>query len=419
MAERLETLAFSQQHSGSNAQYTGNGGFNPRSIALDIRTPEELAAVNEFLLTLGRDVSGSVRHHPVPPSHSISQHTSSLPTENYFDTTNLSHLGLVGLPGLPPNGAVSYPDSQYNSSFTSATGYARNAMQQQAGQYGNIYSIPDQLSPYSPPSDYRRQPAQVSQNKYGAPNPAFNPHHYHHPTPPLETSSPHSTVSTPVNTTPPSASLPMPTDFDYLRTARGPAPVAHLAAPEYATKAMRPIIPLKSVPGATPATEPQPAKEAKAPLSQRGNPADRAQASARPGSIYPLLSSGDSDLKLPPLSQLLPRNTSRASTPSDGSPDTKTNVLPGLRTIASPPPSGSSSPQSDELSHDIGKIGLKSEESSPEERRRHADLILRLLVQINHDFMNRHPEFAPAGPAQTRADLLKSEASRDVQMAAA
>lgn len=417
MAERLETLAFSQQHSGSNAQYTGNGGFNPRSIALDIRTPEELAAVNEFLLTLGRDVSGSVRHHPVPPS--ISQHTSSLATENYFDTTNLSHLGLVGLPGLPPSGAVTYPDGQYNSSFTGA-GYApRNAMQQPGGQYGNMYTMPDQLSPYSPPSDYRRQQTQVSHSKYGAANPAFNPHHYHHPTPPLETSSPHSTVSTPVTNTPPSVPLAMPTDFDYLRPSRGPAPVAHLAGPEYTTKAMRPIIPLKSVPGATPAAEPQPAKESKAPLSQRGAPSDRAQASARPGSIYPLLSSGDSDLKLPPLSQLLPRNTSRASTPSEGSPDTKTNVLPSLRNIASPPPSGGSSPQSDELSNDIGKIGLKGEETSPEERRRHADLILSLLVQINHDFMMRHPEFAAAGAAQNRADLLNSETPRDVQMAAA
>ena len=139
--------------------------------------------------------------------------------------------------------------------------------------------------------------------------------------------------------------------------------------------------------------------------------------STRPGSIYPLLSSGDSDLKLPPLSSLLPRNTSRASTPSEGSPDTKTNVLPSLKNIASSPRSASpGSPQSEELSRDIGKIGLKSEEGAvtPEERRRHAGLILDLLVQINRDFRIRHPDFVAS-----RADLLRSETSRDVEMAAA
>lgn len=31
--------------------------FNPRAVSLDIRTPKELAAVNEFLIALGRDVS--------------------------------------------------------------------------------------------------------------------------------------------------------------------------------------------------------------------------------------------------------------------------------------------------------------------------------------------------------------------------
>ena len=31
--------------------------FNPHSVHLDIRTPEELAAVNQFLVALGRDVA--------------------------------------------------------------------------------------------------------------------------------------------------------------------------------------------------------------------------------------------------------------------------------------------------------------------------------------------------------------------------
>ncbi|KAJ7430838.1 hypothetical protein B0H11DRAFT_1763291 [Mycena galericulata] len=37
--------------------YSNHGhGFNLRSVFLDIRTPEALATVNDFLITLGRDV---------------------------------------------------------------------------------------------------------------------------------------------------------------------------------------------------------------------------------------------------------------------------------------------------------------------------------------------------------------------------
>jgi GATA zinc finger len=53
----------------------------PRSVSLDIRTPEELAAVNEFLVTLGRDVSGTNAR-------------PTLTTETYFDPVNLSQLQL-------------------------------------------------------------------------------------------------------------------------------------------------------------------------------------------------------------------------------------------------------------------------------------------------------------------------------------
>jgi len=54
MAERLNNIAYQQSNNGALPIH-----FNPRSVSLDIRTPEELAAVNEFLVTLGRDVSGS------------------------------------------------------------------------------------------------------------------------------------------------------------------------------------------------------------------------------------------------------------------------------------------------------------------------------------------------------------------------
>ncbi|EEB96700.1 hypothetical protein MPER_04122, partial [Moniliophthora perniciosa FA553] len=56
MAERLNNLAYPPHGNGGN---NPTGTFNPRSVSLDIRTPEELAAVNQFLVTLGRDVSGT------------------------------------------------------------------------------------------------------------------------------------------------------------------------------------------------------------------------------------------------------------------------------------------------------------------------------------------------------------------------
>ncbi len=62
MADRLTSLAYTNV-TGSDSDAT----FSPRSISLDIRTPEELAAVNQFLLTLGRDVTSL--HEPRPSSN--------------------------------------------------------------------------------------------------------------------------------------------------------------------------------------------------------------------------------------------------------------------------------------------------------------------------------------------------------------
>ena len=64
MAERLSSLARTHAQSLSQTTLQPVGPphnahlFNPRQVSFDIRSPEELAAVNEFLITLGRDVSG-------------------------------------------------------------------------------------------------------------------------------------------------------------------------------------------------------------------------------------------------------------------------------------------------------------------------------------------------------------------------
>ncbi|KII94164.1 hypothetical protein PLICRDRAFT_36400 [Plicaturopsis crispa FD-325 SS-3] len=120
--------------------------FNPRSVSLDIRTPEELAAVNEFLVTLGRDVAHGRGHGRVassggegkysprapdgraysphdgkysphvgrdpegrgyspPDGRGYSPHDGSngrgySPPDTFFDPASLAALGLAGMPGI-------------------------------------------------------------------------------------------------------------------------------------------------------------------------------------------------------------------------------------------------------------------------------------------------------------------------------
>ncbi|RXW22583.1 hypothetical protein EST38_g3291 [Candolleomyces aberdarensis] len=400
MAERLDTLAYAQQHSNNSPPYSSNT-FNPRSVSLDIRTPEELAAVNEFLLTLGRDVSSNIR--PLPVSHSNNSNSSL--ADHYFDATHLSQLGLAGMPGL-----------------AGGSGYPRSHPVVQTGQYGGMYSgINDAVNSYSPPSDYGRRPSA----KYPQTNTNFS-HYHHHPTPPLESSSPHSTVSTPVNTTPPQVPLAMPDTFDYMRGPRGAPPVAHLAPPDYVSKAMRPIIPLKTAPGSydhSAASARAAPMEPKLSLpTHRGPPANLAQIS-KPGSLYPLLTSGDAEFKLPPLSQLYRSSSppsTRESTPSSthSSPPTRANHLPGLLSVASS--SGGHAQESEELSKELGRIELEHRSSSrgdreitQDERKRHADTILNLLVSINADFKRKYPD------RYTNAAVNAESPCLDVEMAAA
>ncbi|KAF7346692.1 hypothetical protein MSAN_01807000 [Mycena sanguinolenta] len=91
--------------------------YDPRSVSFDIRTPEELAAVNDFLITLGRDVADAASRLP---QNGIKSASSS-----EFDPTSSSQLGHGGLPGmlLPPEVDL-YPHVsgrdgyRYNHSFS-------------------------------------------------------------------------------------------------------------------------------------------------------------------------------------------------------------------------------------------------------------------------------------------------------------
>jgi hypothetical protein len=407
MAERLNNLAYHQH--GGNYGTT----FNPRSVSLDIRTPEELAAVNEFLVTLGRDVSVD-RHQPVS--------SPNLPTDAYFDTANLSQLGLAGMPGLPVTPNYDHYSNNSSQQFVPNTYHnsRSNHPSVQGGHYANVYSsMNDSSINYSPTSDYGPQHGRRSSAKYASAPNSFTNQHYHHPTPPLDNGSPQSNVSTPVTTTPPQVPLQMSDTFDYLRTSRGAPPVAHLAPPEYMSKAMRPIIPLKSDPGAvhTAASRPEPVEPKISFPAHRGLPAKLSSSStSKPSPLYPLLTSGDIQYKLPPLNRMYRSpspSSSRESSPSSthSSPRVQANVLPSLRSIASPILGPGRSPESEELPKELDKIELQHR-FSDEERKRHAELILNLLVTVNNDYKKQHP-------ASSQAESRILEGPRDIEMGAA
>jgi hypothetical protein len=351
MAERLNNITYQQSNSGAQTV-----NFNPRSVSLDIRTPEELAAVNEFLVALGRDVCGTNARPSFAP-------------ETYFDPVHLSQLGLTDMPGIGPTSHFSestYPNN-HSHYINNNNSYHSTRSSHPPNQYNSVYTnINEPSINYSNDGEYRRQSGKLN-------HPPFLSQQYQ--TPPLENSPPHSSGSSP---TPPQLAISTPDNFDYLRASRGAPAVAHLAPPEYIGMSKRPMIPLKALPGAS-LVEPQ-NSQPKSPLSFRRPPTSSSL--SKPGSLYPLLTSGDIQYKLPPLNKIYksPSPSSRASTPSSthSSPVPLSTILPGIRSIARPT-------ESDDL--DIGRIELeRAKDISQEERKRHAKLILDLLISINHDF---------------------------------
>lgn len=461
MAERLNTLAYAQQITGAaqNSAPLGHN-FNPRSVSLDIRTPEELAAVNEFLLTLGRDVSvGGQRNQSQNSSNSAN--STGFSAESYFDAVSLSQLGLTGMPGMPGSGS-NYPNDNGYSSTSSHQSFPSNSYDPSVSrsthssvhpvQYGPMYpSLSDTSTmAYSSANDYsphvRQQQQQQQQarrisNKYTPSMPVSNSNyatqqqHYQHPTPPLDSGSPHSNHSSPSQI---NLSMPNNTSFDYIRGSRGAPPVAHLSPVDFSGKSMHTIRLQQSAPGSHPPDVPEPMEPKLTTGIHRGPPAKLTSSSVstttKSGPLYPLLTSGDIQYKLPPLNHRYRSPSpamSRESTPSStqSSPAPQVTVLPSLHYITSPPPVRTASESSDDLAKKIGRIELdnRTKQISPDQRRQHAELIRNLLVTINMDFKKRHGVPAPAPPPPLRlikretesAKMSENEISRDVEMATA
>ncbi|KAJ7246291.1 hypothetical protein B0H12DRAFT_1126578 [Mycena haematopus] len=416
MADRLDRL--------NNLSSYSQHGFNPRSVSLDIRTPEELAAVNDFLITLGRDVTDAA---PRQPAFS--------PEPSYFDPVSLSQLGLGGMPGMPP------PPPADSHPYGFAARSTHLPVQQPS--YGQMYPhIADHtLGPGYHSGEHRRPSkyAPYPQNYHHHPGHGNSPPHHGHG------GSPHSNHS---GGTPPQMHPDAALPFDCVRPSRGAPPVPQLTPNDYMDKSVQRIILLKSAGPAPSSAPPSPSSSASSAAAASAAAATSSAAatlaslrtagalSSSASSLYPLLTSGDAQYKLPPMKLRYrspsPSSSSRASTPSAGaaSPalsertvlpalserERERTILPPLKSIAPPLPaarrasaSASSAPprtptaaadgdDDDEMdvAHDIdlGRMQLleraKAVAIPAEERRRHAELIRNLLVSINTEFRRVH-----------------------------
>lgn len=508
MAARLSNLAYQQSLSSAT-----NGGpppgshgpqFPPRSISFDIRTPEELAAVNEFLITLGRDVSG-------PGAQSRHQHSQSVPhvsmnEASFFDPANLAQLGLAGMPGVPSapgpgSGASYHGESGFipNEFAHHGSPYPNRSSQQsvQSVQFGLYPTAQDLARPAYTASRVRAHRASATDehllplggSQY--PHQSYSGHAYpHYLTPPLEVSnasasplSSHSGMSTPPNATPPHIPLTVSPEsaavFDFVRTGHAP-PVVQLASVDYGTKNMRTMIPLKSAgPGPGPsssssalATRPEPMEPKLGGTVHRGPPARLTTSAAsslassstaigKSSSLYPLLTSGDEQFKLPPLagyfrslspptsvsvssreptlsSSALTLTTRRSPSPlSDGSTpspkpppyptppltsalekeherdsDVAYPVLPPISSLAA-----SYREHQEELARGVGRIQLESRNAAitPEERGRHAALVRDLLVAINAEYKTRFGAPPPRPSSASQVGVRVKEEPRGLE----
>ena len=415
MADRLTSLSY--------ADVTGsvpNSAFNPRSVSLDIRTPEELAAVNHFLLTLGRDVTSL---------HESRTSSNSQAYSHYFDYDDLSQLGLTGMPGIPTSNTTSHGQNSYSSSgghYSSQSSLYGSNTSVRAGQqlvsgvshngsmYPSIHDVTDQgLS--SAANMERRLPSGTSGITLAPPTsspfqvvgyqqPSPIGHGHVHLTPPLDSSSPRSSLSSPSNSTPPHVPH-TESAVIYERNNRPVVPPAILAPVSYPSKSIRTVLPLKSVPVRS--TSPVDSDHSSSPSSPMGTvPALPPPSSLLARPLYPLFTSGDNDLKLPPLQKHYPS----LSPPSSPSRDQTTiPVLPSLREVTAS--AGASTPTSgveERLSRRLD--GLRLNSRSSDDRARHAALIRDLLVTVNERYR--------AQSARTRTPFSPEPILHDTEMSA-
>ncbi|CDO73064.1 hypothetical protein BN946_scf185007.g118 [Trametes cinnabarina] len=217
MAARLSTLAYQQSlsattHGGPGPAQPQQHSFPPRSVSFDIRTPEELAAVNEFLITLGRDVSQGNQHAARQQHAQSMQHHNAVDDASFFDPANLAQLGLAGMPGVPtapgPGSGAGYhgdsgfaPLNEFSSQHLSGYPSRTSHPSVQAVHFGMYPSAQDIAGPAAPlpytsnrPRAHRASASEDHFAQLNNPSPPFPPHQYtsgqggypHYLTPPLD-----------------------------------------------------------------------------------------------------------------------------------------------------------------------------------------------------------------------------------------
>ena len=410
MMERLTNLAYLSNGLSANQSHGGGAGggyghvpmFNPRSVSFDIHTPEELAAVNEFLITLGRDVTTTTRVHPQSSRHSAREFDNH-PSHSYFNAAGLNELGLAGMPGIM-NSAVgsgaSFSDAaMYTASSTTGyPSYPSRSSNQPVSIPGINFAAPQPTFPDMPTSAFPEFNGRRDGNgfistltppdaKLESP-PPFLARAFDYSSPEMQ--SPHSAMSTP----------PAGLDFDFLKASRPPPPVAQITPTDYHHRSLRTMVPLKSVPADhSKPTEPS------LPKSLKSIPSvDR---DSDPNSLDHLLTSGSEECTLAPLHLLGERSPSpSASSSRSGSstpePQHRGTVLPSLKSVTS----GIST---ERLARSVRDIEIDSQadeedeirstnddemghepEVEEEQREEHARLIKDLLVFINSEYKRKY-----------------------------
>ncbi|KZT41374.1 hypothetical protein SISSUDRAFT_1042956 [Sistotremastrum suecicum HHB10207 ss-3] len=245
MAARLASLAQYSQ----NPPAPPSRGFQYSDFG--IRTAEDLAAVNQFLLTLGKDVISQPQSYNPQPQYHAPPPAAATAFDGYFGDLDLQQLGLLGMPGIGSGAGDGFAGHPY-APRTQAPSYP------QQPAMNSLYSSYDYLPTNNQPIS--TQPSRpYAQTPMYAPAPSAYPMR---PTPPLSNQgslSPSSSVDTPPSIpslTPLTAdwlaqqqAQQNPSWADLRAPRRGAMPVVASIGPyDFVEKNLRPSIPLKSVP---------------------------------------------------------------------------------------------------------------------------------------------------------------------------
>ncbi|KAH9913335.1 uncharacterized protein BXZ73DRAFT_55548 [Epithele typhae] len=500
MAARLSNLAYQQSLSATTNGAPApvpipQGNFPPRSVSFDIRTPEELAAVNEFLITLGRDVAAGGAHaHPGSRHHHSQSVPSAVDDANFFDPANLAQLGLGGMPGVPnaggPGSGAGYhgesgymPLNEFSSHPNASYAAPRVSHGHHVQQYAMYARGHDMGGP--PVGGYRRDmrasasdehmlglnltpsPPMPMQHAYPAQGGVHGYSSYLDIAGNLVASpgSSHSGMSTPPNATPPHIPLTVAPEsaatFDYLRTGRA-APVVQLGPVDYHSKTHRTMVPLKSAgpdSSSAAAKRPAPVEPSLGPARQRGLPAKltafaassyassstSAIAPNKSSPLYPHITAGDAQFKLPPLGaqyrspspsasssgsgssreatvspQIPPRAAPLSRSASEESMPEPTTAAAGkgssMYPVLPPITALSRGGREDELARGVGRIALGA---PVEDRQEHARLIRDMLLAINAEYRRKHGTPPPPRSPSVKEEVRGLEREvRDVEMIA-